>query len=151
MWGLVHVVYVTIVVIQSCCKLSSALTDITQHFMVSDTSTEGVWKINGIVNDGSNEITKSLFVTRAAIPRQFHKNHSCYRVNFDNNRTTFCYPLVTIGGVAKCGTSSIYKLFSSNRKTFVPRRKEECNRLFFRLKDNVLVRLVLCTLSFTVT
>lgn len=70
------------------------------------------------------------------------RNHSCYDVDFKGEHASFCYPLITVGGISKCGTSSIYNILAGHTKFFGPRSKEECNHLFLRLKNDLLVFII---------
>ena len=81
--------------------------------------------------------TPFITVLRVPKPKQFYYNHTCFNVTYLVNETTFCYPLVTVGGFAKCGTTSVYKLFTANRKAFAPpNTKERCNLLYLHLRSN---------------
>ena len=124
------------------CWLSPlhATNNVKTPYFTLDVLDRNHWLIKGVV-ENLNSTTQmipasskapSIFVERAATPTPYHPNHTCYDITLRNNRTYFCFPLVTVGGVSKCGTSTVYRMFAASRKmVFGPRGKEKCNNMFF--------------------
>jgi hypothetical protein len=77
----------------------------------------------------------NMSVRRSSVPNGFHSNHSCYDVTFQSMNTQFCFPLISVAGVAKCGTSTLHHMlgFGVGNKFHVPHSKEQCNYLFVEI------------------
>ena len=120
------------------------------------------WTIRGAVASNSQHPSSRIAVKRTAVPVNFHSNHSCYIITLQKgpqqhqhqdppsqqhkqqNQTLLCYPLVTVGGVSKCGTSALYNILAGHKKIFAA-TKEKCNAyLLVRIAINCHLHVMSC-------